>query len=205
MTKRKFLLIGLCLIALNAVWVFLETYILMAPGVQNGTQNGSQNELQIVSAVLIRTLAIPVLLSIFLWKRLRFTGRSQTLAAAYLAIFFAVCILGLMVNASLFSIFYHLSPYNVLSQEIGTWAASGAEEAFRYSWQATLKMSAFNGFTAIVMSWPLCLALALVSSAISSPFSQRHHLRHCLGSQANIYPAPKQAACPHMDRRDAYS
>lgn len=153
MTKRSFILFGLFLIALAALWVSVETYLLLC--------FRKEDPLGPLSS-LFYFWVIPILFWFVVWRYLRFSGRSKKLSAASVLGCALLFYFGNAISWPLIELLEPYSPHNTMLDEIGAWADAGSKGVLEFKSLTILKVSAFNGLSTLIGTWPLIFVLILV-------------------------------------------
>ena len=160
MNRKAFILSGVFLIALAALFTALLCFLMLSKLIPGN-----------IAAYLQLFFQVAVLLAfgLLIWKRLNFIRKSHQFRACFLAGLLATIIISLNVLPLFIIDYVGINPMDFLSDEIAHWANSGSEGKFSFSTYVKIKASALTALFSVVMNWPLFAAIYFCAKGPKSP------------------------------------
>lgn len=160
MTRKKFILAGVFLIALGALSIALQSYLMVSEIISK--------EMAIYGPMFY-LIAIPLAFGLLLWRRLKYTYRSRRLSTFCCAGFFVAFFISLLFPIQYVLMMSGFDPSGPIVNEIVAWSKSGGEGDFHSTTKAKVEMAFMIAFVHTLGNWPVFVALYFGSKDSSSP------------------------------------
>lgn len=160
MTRKKFVIIGLSIIALGPLSIAFQSFLLLSEVTLQETK---------VYFDLFSYVALPFVFGLLICRRLNYIGKDLRFTTYYCIGLLTTFFISLFVLLPLLLMSIGAAPLGDLQSEITSWSMSGGKDDFNFSAIAKLKMSAWHAIFMAIANWPLFAALYLGTGGPRSP------------------------------------
>jgi len=160
MTRNRFILTGVFLIALGALSIALQSYLMVSEIISKDMA---------IYSKLFHLIAIPFAFGLLLWRRLKYTDRSRRFTTYCFAGFVAAVFISLLFPIQYVLMMSGFDPSGPIMNEITAWSKSGVGGDFNPTTKAKVQMAFIIAFVHTLGSWPFYIALYFGSKNSSPP------------------------------------